>query len=340
MPNIQIACSDEAIEALFKEVMLLFKEEPEEKQAVTLKRVLEAAKTKTESFAIREAGVDAEGLYASMRNIVSQFVTASKAKDEVVKNFEERLHTVKVEAEKTITTLNDKIDNLNDSLKTANKKAEEAFKQSEDSKNELTAANELKNKAEELSNARLETITHLSGEIEKMKEKAEAYDDLEARYGTACDDIQTLKNDLVIAEKDKELAIRDTKQEIVDKYDGLLKEERDKNEKSIKSYNGKIEELNKTLESVKEENAKKYGDLETLHAKACNEILELKSKLALAEKDRQLAISDAVRNAEETLRNAYEEKIERLREENDERLKDALLGKEKKTKAGGSGKGI
>ena len=77
MPNIQIACSDEAIEALFKEVMLLFKEEQEEKQAVTLKRVLEAAKTKTESFVIREAGVDAEGLYASMRNIVSQFVTAS-----------------------------------------------------------------------------------------------------------------------------------------------------------------------------------------------------------------------------------------------------------------------
>lgn len=176
MGNFAVSASDDVI-AQGKRLLEDFAQ-PGEKQGDVLARIFRIAADKRDGETLREGGVDAQALDASLANIRTMFLAAVGGKEQIIEEKDSKIAEIKTLKDQMETDFREKLIAAAAERDQAVTDAEEAVKKASQAEKEADAARSQLETMKNLASEKDKTIATLAEKLSIAELKAKGYDDL------------------------------------------------------------------------------------------------------------------------------------------------------------------
>lgn len=224
MATFAVSASDDTVKSL-SEIMDNLAHDGE-KKADTLRRIFDIAMQNADDETIRQGGVDAAALDASLANIRSMFVSAVSGREQIVKSYDQKIARLKEEKLAAETDFRARIAAEREASTSARENAEAAEKAMKQAISDANAARESAEANAALAKEKDHTILTLTEKLTAAETKA-----------AKCDSLQKEKAD---AEAQAEI-LRAQMHADQGKYERALKEEKQAAQTAIKDLRAKMD---------------------------------------------------------------------------------------------------
>lgn len=283
MANFAVAASDEVI-AQGKELLEKLKQ-PDEKQGDVLGRIFRMVSDQQDGETMRQGGIDADALDASLSNIRNMFLTTVTSKEQIIFEKDNKISEIKKMKDQREEDLRNKLTDAQNAKTEAESKVSEAEKTAAQAVKDANSAKEQAATATSLAAEKDKTISTLADKLAIAEDKAKNYDALEKKESEAREKINELMRTisdnqaaaernlkaekeagsraLADAEKDHQTAMRELRAEMERKISDTQKDDA---LASAKAVADKEREMNEQLRAADKENARLQAQIEILRA--------------------------------------------------------------------------
>lgn len=209
MATFAVSASDDTVKSL-SEIMDSLAQDGE-KKADTLRRIFDIAVQNADDETIRQGGVDAAALDASLANIRSMFVSAVSGREQIIKSYDQKIARLKEEKLAAETDFRARISAEREASTSARENAEATEKAMKQAIRDANAARESADANAELAKEKDHTILALKEKLAAAETKASKYDALQKEKADAETQAEVLRAQMHANQKEYEKALQDEK---------------------------------------------------------------------------------------------------------------------------------